>query len=125
MNARAAPAALLAAIALLWGCAARPIDRGAPKIVTVEIAPYAMQEECLALAAEERLDFRFESTEPVHFDLRYRDAGATVLLMSSDGVREHAAIYPVPETRPYCLAWEAGAAGAHLDYGFTVHAATP
>ncbi len=72
------------------------------------------------LAAGERLDFRFESSEPVHFDLRYRDAAATVLLMAHDGVREHAAIYPVPVTRPYCLAWEAGAAGAHLDYRFTV-----
>ena len=34
-------------------------------------------------------------------------------------------IYPVPATRSYCLSWEAGAAGARLDYRYTVHPATP
>jgi len=119
-------AALAYAALLLCGCATRLVDRNAPKVVeNNEIAPYATYQECLLLEQGERLDFRFESSEPLHFDLRYRDAGATVLPLVRDGTREFASIYPVPATRAYCLAWEAGAAGARLDYRFTVHPATP
>src|SRR4029450_4482066 len=62
-------AARIAAIALVLGARAHnPVVPGVPKVVPkVALAPYAMHEDCVELVPNDRLEYRFESSEPVAF----------------------------------------------------------
>jgi hypothetical protein len=117
-----APALLLLGAA----CTGARVDPDGYRSVTGHvIAPYALHEACMDVAAGERIEYRFESTEPVHFDLHYRDGAATLMPIVRDGVREHAGIHPVREGRRYCLGWEAGPAGAIVAYRYRVRPQPP
>ena len=85
------------------------------------VGPYAQHEECMRLEPGDRLDYHFVSSEPVRFAIQYRGGGAVLEPIVRDAATEDAAIYPVSEAQVYCLVWEAGAAGARLDYRFVAH----
>ncbi|HZQ60779.1 MAG TPA: hypothetical protein VFC24_05475 [Casimicrobiaceae bacterium] len=115
---RRSAAMLALASGALMSCVTAP-DPHRPRIVQhVSLAAYALREECLPLVAHERLEYRFTASEPVRFALQYREANAVLVPLERDSTREDAGIYPVPETRDYCLVWEAGPGGAFLDYRF-------
>ena len=62
--------AAAAAAALVAACAGKPVVPNEPRIVPkVSIAPYAVHEDCMELRPGDRLDFRFETIEPVKFNL--------------------------------------------------------
>jgi hypothetical protein len=113
-------AALLAAAAA--ACAERPLVPGEPHVVDrIVVAPYAAHEECASLAAGDRLDYRYESTAPLDFGIRYREEGSVL----SPLVREHSTgdggTFVVRAARDYCLAWQAGPEGAIIGYRMLVH----
>ncbi len=120
-------AALAATVALAAAaCAHTPLEPGEFRVVERHaMSAYAMHQECFRAAAGERIEYLFESSEPVHFDLHYREGGATLLPVVKDGVRADAGVIPVLETRRLCLGWEAGPAGASLDYRFRVRPPGP
>jgi len=107
-------------ILLLSGCAA-PNLVDAPKIVQGHPVPsYQIHEECFALKARERVEYRFESTEPVDFNIHYHEGNAVVMPLVREQSREDAGIYSASIAQDYCLMWEAGAAGATIDYRIRV-----
>ena len=115
----------MAAAALLSGCAAAPRDWSIPKVVhALELAPYASHDECLTLGPHERLDYQFESSQPVSFNLHYREGAAVIMPLVRDNSLADSAIYVPDQARRYCLSWEAGPHGARLDYRVVVHAGT-
>lgn len=126
MSARPVPGTLLTGptvivAAVLAGCAGTPTDPAAFHVVTGhEMSAFVTHEVCMRLARGERLEYVFESTEPVHFDLHYREGGATVQPITKDHVREATGLYAVPQAQPLCLGWEAGPAGARLDYRYRI-----
>ena len=91
----------------------------------IVIHPYAMHEQCVQLASGERLDYRYEASEPLHFEIRYRDAGAVLAPLVRDESRNDSGIFVAAATRDYCMAWQAGAAGAMLGYRIVRRAAAP
>ena len=104
---------------LLVAACATVQDARTPKSVQGRVlAPYSIHQECLQLAQGDRLDYRFQSTEPLRFAIQYREGVAVLEPIVRDATREDAGIYPVSESRVYCLVWEAGAVGASLDYRF-------
>jgi hypothetical protein len=108
------------------GCAPAPVAPGTPKVVSrVAIAPYAAHFECIDLQAGDRLEYRFETSEPVAFNIHYRDGGITVMPITRDNVIEDAGGYSPPAAKPYCLAWEAGNAGAILGYRVSLRRGAP
>ena len=108
--------ALLVAM-LLVACATDTLRFDEPKAVKGrEIAPYEFHEECAQLATGDRIDYRFESTSPVLFEIYYKDGLMFVAPTSRDAVTEHSGVFPVTSDRRYCLRWEAGAPGAVLEY---------
>jgi hypothetical protein len=108
------------AVLALGGCAALP-SFDSPKIVQgLALPSYQIHEECFTVKAGERVEYRFESDEPVDFNLHYHEGGAVVMPVSSDKSLEAAGVYAVQIPQDYCLMWEAGAAGAVLDYRFRV-----
>ena len=110
---------VVAALAL-GGCAALP-SGDTPKVVHGMALPsYQIHEECFALKPGERIEYRFESTDPVDFNLYYHEGGAVVMPVSREKTLEGAGMYAVLIAEDYCLTWEAGAAGAVLDFRFRV-----
>ncbi len=104
------------ALAVLAGCAAQ-IKPGEPKsVVALAIHPYETHAQCARLVPDDRLDYSFEATEPVSFDIRYREGSAVVAPIARESTRADAGVFIAQIARDYCLFWEAGAAGALLDY---------
>lgn len=126
MTSAAAGALAATAMALLAACAGRPVVPGEPRVVPRQsIAPYEAHEDCMELAPGDRLDYRFQTTDPVAFNVHYHDGGLLVMPITRDGVTEDAGVYAPQIRQGYCLMWEAGAAGATLAYRYVVRRAAP
>jgi hypothetical protein len=117
---RATPRARLAiviAAAASASCATPLLAPGAPLLVQhLTIAPYESHERCASLRAGDRLDYWYESSAPLHFDLRYREDNAVLAPVVRDGSTGDSGLFEARVAATYCLAWEAGASGAILDY---------
>jgi hypothetical protein len=99
------------------GCASDPYRLDSPRSVEgFQLAPFAIQEECVALQPRDRIDYRFKSTAPVAFNIHYHDANAVIMPLSRDGVLEDAGDFTANFDQIYCLMWEAGAQGGVLEY---------
>jgi len=111
--------AAVAVIAPCWllGCAGTPVTSDAPKVVKgMAIAPYEIHEDCVRLAPDDRLDYTFDATEPVSFEIRYREGTAALAPIARGPELTGAGVYKALLPREYCLVWEAGPAGALVDY---------
>lgn len=98
-------------------CTTPPIAPGVPREVQrVVIAPYQSYDECMRLARGDRLDWRYESTEPLAFGIHYSEDNAVL----SPVVREHsttdAGTFEARLAQEYCLTWESGPPGAIIGY---------
>jgi hypothetical protein len=101
----------------LAGCAQAPAALDAPRIGTdVAIAPYASYRECMALREGERISYRFATSAPVAFSIRFRQDSATVLPVDVASTTAEDADLAIQQSADYCLLWEAGAAGSMLEY---------
>ena len=99
------------------GCTTPPLTPGEARIVErAVIAPYQLHDQCMRLETGERLDWRYESSEPIAFNIHYREGIADM----SPIVRDHSTIdagtFEARSAQAYCLTWEAGAAGAIIGY---------
>lgn len=121
----AIPVALLLACILVAGCASEPVSPGSPKIVRGHaVPPYGVHEECLRIAAGERLDFDFTATEPVEFNVHYREGNAVVMPIVREKTLADSGLFAPRIAQDYCLMWEAGPAGTALDYRVRLRPAT-
>jgi hypothetical protein len=102
---------------VLAGCAGDPYRLDSPRSAAgVEMAPYAMHEECVALEPGKVIDYYFTSVAPVAFNLHYHDANAVILPIVRERVTEDSGIFTADRKQVYCLMWEAGAEATLLDY---------
>jgi hypothetical protein len=108
--------------ALACGACATPgITPDAPRTVRAHPLPsYQIHEECVTLRPGDRVEYAFESDLPVAFNLHYREGNAVVIPVARDGSLEDAGVYVARIANEYCLAWEAGPAGATIDYRIRV-----
>jgi hypothetical protein len=116
--------ALLVVTVALAGCATT-LAPGDPKIAKAHPVPsYQIHEECFKLKEGDRVEFRFQSTAPVDFNIHYHEGPAVVMPISRDKSREDAGVYVARLAQDYCLMWEAGAAGALIDYRILIKRAS-
>ena len=114
------------AVAALAGCAATPKWPAAPLAVAGHpLPPYQIHEECARLAPGDRLEYAFESSAPVDFNIHYHEGKAVLLPIARSGTSAEAGIFPVVLAQDYCAIWEAGANGVLLDYRLRVRRAGP
>jgi len=89
------------------------------------LAPYQSLGECVNLHTGERLDYLYSSSQPVKFDISHREGTATLAPV----IREHSlgdsGIFVAALSTRFCLSWEAGPAGAIIDYRLRLKAAPP
>ena len=101
----------------LCACTAALITADAPKkVVGHPLPPYELHEECVELKPGDRLEYRFESTEPVDFNIHFHEGNAVAMPVVREKSRADAGVYAPRVAHHYCLMWEAGAAGAAIDY---------
>jgi hypothetical protein len=119
--------ALAVAGLVLAACATRgPADPDAPREARGRpLAPHALHEECMKLAAGDRLDYRFTSTGPVAFNVHYHAGNAVVMPVAREAITADSGIFQPVLAEDYCVMWEAGAAPVLLDYRVAVRRRTP
>jgi hypothetical protein len=111
----------IAVAAWLAACAASTPAPDVPRnVARLPIAPYAEHEACIDGAPGERLDYRWQASEPVAFAIRYREGGAVVAPVVREGSHGDSGIVELRLRERYCLHWQAGAAGALVDYRFVL-----
>ncbi|MDQ2963793.1 MAG: hypothetical protein M3R31_11650 [Pseudomonadota bacterium] len=107
---------VVAALALC-GCSADPYrldtERGA---AGMELSPYALREECIALQPGERIGFYFISATPVAFNIHYHDANAVIMPIVREHATRESGDFTADRREIYCLTWEAGAEPSILEY---------
>jgi hypothetical protein len=107
--------------ACVASCAAPPVEPGQPRVVErLVVAPYDAHEECMALRAGDRIDYRFASSAPLDFDIRYRQANAVLSPIVREQSTADSGIFEAHEPARYCVDWQAGAGGAIIDYRIVV-----
>ena len=107
----------LSVVLAVAACAEAPVKPGEAKKVTgMVLAPYAFEEECMHLNVGDRLELGFESSAPVAFNIHYHEGNAILMPRTLADATSDASIFIAPVTQDYCLMWEAGAAGAIVDY---------
>jgi hypothetical protein len=88
-----------------------------PKVVRGEdISPYAMHEQCMHLEIGDRLDYDFTANQPVDFNIHYHEGRAVMSPLVRDKTLKDSGVFAPIIAQDYCLMWEAGLAGALLDY---------
>jgi hypothetical protein len=120
---RAWRVAVLCASALALGaCSDAPLAPNAPADVDAQpIPPWEVHETCADVDVGDRIDFRFESSEVVDFELYYRQGAAVVIPLAHPRTLADSGVFAVAIPGRYCLAFKAGAAGAMVSYHLTVH----
>jgi hypothetical protein len=102
---------------VLAGCAGDPYRLDAPRSAAgVELAPYAIYEECVALEPGNRIDYYFTSVAPVAFNLQYHDANAVIMPIVRERVTQDSGDFTADRSQVYCLMWEAGPEASLLEY---------
>jgi hypothetical protein len=113
-------AAVLAVAATLAGGCATPGDpyklEGPRSGAGVEVAPYALHEECFTLDTGEGIAFYFTSTVAVAFNIHYHDANAIVMPIERPRTAAESGEFVADRRQIYCMMWEAGAEAALVDY---------
>ena len=106
----------------MCACAVNAIMPNQPLVARdARIAPYEFLDVCAALQLDDRIDYRFDATEPVAFSIGYVEDGATLLPWSRDYLKTDSGIFPVRYPQRYCLKWQGGPAGALVSYTVTIH----
>jgi hypothetical protein len=108
--------ATLAALAV-GACTADPYRLETERSAAgVELSPYSLHEECVALGPGERIGFYFVSAAPVAFNVHYHDANAVIMPIVRENATSEADEFTADRKQIYCLTWEAGAPGTILEY---------
>ncbi len=98
-------------------CAAPSIEPNVPKHVReLDIPAYNIREDCVKLLPGDRLEFAFESNQPVDFNIHYHEGNAVLVPYSRDATKAAADVYQPRSAQDYCLTWEAGKEGALVEY---------
>jgi hypothetical protein len=105
------------AVVLASGCTANPYSLDAPRgAAGIEIAPYELHEECVALDRGARFDFYFVSVAPLAFNIHYRDGNAVIMPIVHEHSMRESGQFTADHKDVYCLAWEADAEPNLLEY---------
>lgn len=109
--------ATLTAVLLLGACASAPFPPNVPHAVSSRpVAAWETFEDCTDIHVGDRIDFRFEATAKIDFDLYYRQGIAVLIPLSRRQTTADSGVFNASIPGRYCLAWKAGAAGALVTY---------
>jgi hypothetical protein len=104
----------------LAGSTAATVSTAASEVFDRELRPGGFDEVCVRLARDEAIDYRFEATAPVEFNIHYHRGRDVFYPVRQAQVRGAAAQFRAPAADDFCLMWEnPGAAGVRVQGAFT------
>jgi hypothetical protein len=110
-------AVALAAALETIACATAPDRLEVPKVVIgLDLAPYAVYEECVLLQAGQRIGYLFRAAGPLAFNIHFHDGNAVIEPVSAASTQGESGEFSADRDQTYCLMWEAGAGGSVLEY---------
>ena len=102
------------------------IVAGVPRAVErLVVAPYAVHEACVRMAGGDRLDWRYESSAPLAFNIHDHEGGTVLAPVVRDASSADSGTFEARMAQDYCLMWEAGPAGAIIGYRVLLRSARP
>jgi len=97
-------------------------EAGAPPAESsksVKLPANEFHEECMQLAAGQRLGYAFHAAAPLEFNLHYHRDGKILYPVQKTGVVKLAGSFTSPRSDGYCLMWRnPGKDAAALEYRF-------
>jgi len=94
---------------------------GQSKSETVEIVPSDVIEKCLKLEPDQVLDYSFEASRPLAFNLHYHLLDKTAFHVKEETSNRKEIFYPVKGQKVYCMEWRnSGSDVATLDYIYSI-----
>jgi len=116
----------ICALALVAGCTRPALVPDEPRTISGErLAPYQSLGECVNLRTGDRLDYLYSSSQQVSFDISYREGTATLAPVVRENSLGDSGIFVAALSARFCLSWEAGPAGAIIDYRLRLKPAPP
>lgn len=104
-----ARAAALCCVVIIGGCASA-LRPDAPRHVgPITLAPGEHHEDCVRLAAGDRVLFRFEAHPAIAFQVRYRSGEAVIMPVVRPATESDSGFFSAAETHTYCFDWAADA----------------
>ena len=103
--------------------AAKPVTTAATAPVTkpVVLKPGKPHEKCMVMDAGQKLEYRFEATAKINFNLHYDKGDAMYYPVKLDRTLGESGIYETKSREKYCLVWEnRGDADVEVNYSYRV-----
>lgn len=94
------------------GCAARDIRGSMDKQMDVPIsesitlAPFRSHEKCMKLVQGQKLEFSFQASLPVNFNIHYHGKIKVLYPIKKDKILSDSGLVTVEALEPYCMSWE-------------------
>ena len=97
---------ILCCTLLVVACATAPSwERLPPSPLAIDVQTGKAAEECFQLAAGERVEYQFESSVPLDFNLHTHRGNEVVMPVRSERTRGHSGIFTSPQREDYCMMW--------------------
>ena len=94
---------------------------GSKKNAKVDIKPTDVIEKCLKMKPDQVLDYAFEASKPLAFNLHYHLLDGTVFHIKEETAKRKEIFHPVKDQNVYCMAWKnSGQDTVTLDYRYSV-----
>lgn len=96
-------------------------SEGHKKSAKVEIAADDVIEKCLKMKPDQVLDYSFEASNPLAFNLHYHLLDGTVFHIKEETAKRKEIFHPVKDQNVYCMAWKnSGQDTVTLDYRYSI-----
>ena len=79
---------------------------GAETAKPVTIKPNKQVEKCMALDPPQKIEYRFESSAKLNFNLHYHKGDQVYYPVKLDGTNGESGLYEAKAKEVYCLMWE-------------------
>lgn len=88
---------------------------------TEAIKPSGIHEDCMELLPGQTLDYSFDSSKPVNFNIHYHEDHSVFYVVTKNGVSSDRGTYSAEKKQYYCLMWtNPNSEPATLKYDYSV-----
>ena len=94
---------------------------GHKKNAKIEIEPSDVIEKCLKMNPDQVLDYSFEASKPLAFNLHYHLLDSTIFHVKEETQKRKEIFHPVKGQKVYCMEWRnSGPDSVTLHYKYSV-----
>jgi hypothetical protein len=111
----------LIAMTLITGCVTTEVKESGPYETNVVVPAHKAHEDCFKLADGQSLDFAFESSAALDFNLHCHEEGEILMPIDLKGVSAKSDTFVADRDQYWCLMWEnKHSRKVRLSYEFTI-----